>query len=106
MDFLPGNCADQINLLHSFIVGPVLLYTGYKLNTNQLLSNIEKLVLLVMGCVTVLYHGYKSVTAQQAGESIFQNYDYQINMLHFLFIGPLIGWCGYKLYAGRNVTDL
>jgi NhaP-type Na+/H+ or K+/H+ antiporter len=71
-----------------------------------MLSNVEKLVLLLMGCAIIAFHGWKTFSAQQSGKSILDDYDYQINGLHFLFIGPLIAWCGYKLYGGRNVTDL
>lgn len=96
----------QINLLHSLLIGPFLVWTGYKLNTNQSLSGLEKLVMLIIGMSVIVFHGWKAVQHQLAGDSILSNYGFQINMLHFLFIGPLIAWVGYKLYKDKSPTDL
>lgn len=107
MNFLSGmDYGKQINLLHSLAIGPLLVWTGYKLSSDKSLSNIEKMALLLAGLGVIMYHGYKIMKHLQAGDSVMSNYGYQVNALHFLFIGPLIAWAGYKLQYGKRVTDL
>ena len=107
MNMLSGmDYGKQINLLHSLVIGPFLVWVGYKLSSNQTVSNIEKMALLVSGLGVILYHGYKIMKHLQSGHSILSNYWYQVNALHFLFIGPLLAWAGYKLQNGKRVTDL
>ena len=96
----------QINLLHSLVAGPLLAWTGYRLSVDKSVSSIEKMVLLVAGIGIILFHGYKAMQHQKDGDSILVNYGYQVNALHFFFIGPLVAWIGYKLTNGKNVTDL
>lgn len=96
----------QINLLHSLFLGPLLAWTGYKLNIDKSLSTIEKTGLLVAGLAAISYHGYKSFKHQQSDSSIIQNYGFKVNLLHLFFIGPLVAWTGYKLTKGKRVTDL
>lgn len=106
MNLIPTDYSHQINLLHSFVVGPLLTYTGYKLNTQKPISNIEKTILLITGIVVIGYHGYRALNKQQEGASITQDYNFQVNLLHLFFIGPLVAWTGYKLTKGKKVTDL
>ena len=106
MNFLPTEYSHQINMLHSFLIGPLLAYTGYKLNTGKPLKNIEKLILLVAGLTVIGYHGFKAIRKQQQGIKITQDYGFQVNLVHLFFIGPLVGWTGYKLTKGKKVTDL
>ena len=106
MNYLPSDYGLQINLLHSLFVGPLLMWTGYKLNTGTSLSNIEKLIMLVTGLAVLVYHGIKAFKKQQANLNIMKNYGFQVNILHLFFIGPLVAWSGWKLYRGKRVTDL
>lgn len=112
MNFLSSNYANyanygsQINLLHSLFVGPLLVWTGYKLNTGTSLRNIEKIILLITGVSVLGYHGLKAFKKQQEGASVTEDYGFQVNMLHLFFIGPLVTWTAWKLYKGKRVTDL
>lgn len=111
MDSLPLQLSSldyryQINLLHSLFVGPLLVWTGYKLNTSKSLNSVEKLVLLLTGLSVIIFHGASAFRKQQAGTSVLQDYAFQVNVLHLFFIGPLVAWAGWKLYKGKRVTDL
>lgn len=106
MNLLPTDYHHQINLLHSLFVGPLLVWTGYKLNASKSLNTFEKLLLLITGVSVLAFHGMKAVQKQSAGLSITEDYSFQINALHLFFIGPLVAWTGWKLYKGKRVTDL
>ena len=106
MNFLPSDYGTQINLLHSVLIGPLLAWTGYKLNTGKLLGNIEILALFVAGISVMGYHGIQSYNKQSNGLSVTQDYGFKINLMHLFFIGPLLAWTGWKLYKNKNVTDL
>jgi uncharacterized membrane protein len=95
-----------VNLLHILVVAPLLIWIGYKLNSNIDVNNIEKLLILLIGLGVIGFHGYKTITKQLNGESISNNYKYQINVLHFLFIGPVVAWVAYKLHNNKTPTDL
>lgn len=106
MNFLQTDYSHQINIFHSLLAGPLLAWTGYKLNTEKSLSSLEKSLLLITGVSVIGFHGYKAIQKQRDGESIIQNYSFQVNLLHLFFIGPLVAWTGYKLTKSKRVTDL
>ena len=106
MNFLPSDYGAQINLLHSVVIGPLLVWTGYKLNTGKDISGFEKLALLISGLAVIGYHGLQAYKKQSEGLSVTQDYGFQINLSHLFFIGPLIAWTGWKLHKNKNVTDL
>lgn len=50
------NYGQIIYLIHILLVGPLLIYIGYyKQNTHKTVFD----VILIIGIVVVLYHGYK-----------------------------------------------
>lgn len=104
------NESKYVNLLHILVVAPLLIWIGYKLNTNIdihiNINNIEKTLILLIGLGVIGFHGYKTITKQLNGESISNNYKYQINVLHFLFIGPVVAWVAFKLHNNKTPTDL
>jgi hypothetical protein len=100
------NYTNQVNILHSYIIGPVLIWTSYKMYNSASLNDLEKLLLLITGVIVVLYNGWRSVNEQLSGSSITLDSEFQMDLLHFLFIGPVIAWTGYKLYTNRMPTDL
>lgn len=95
-----------VNLLHVFLVAPLLIWIGYKLNSDLEITNLEKKVMLMIGLGVIAFHGFKTITKQLKGESISNNYKYQVNVLHFLFIGPVVAWVAYKLNNNKTPTDL
>lgn len=88
-----------INLFHVAIVAPLLLWAGYY-------STRVEIPLMIFGLGAIAYHGWKTVNKQLEGKCITEDYKYQINVLHFLFVGPLVAWTGYKMYNGKTPTDL
>jgi len=104
--YLPSDRGTQVNLLHSLYVGPLLMYTGFKLNNNEIPVNISKWALLITGIIVIFYHGLQAYRKQSDGASITENYGFQVNLLHFFFIGPLVAWTGWKLHQNKTVTDL
>jgi hypothetical protein len=107
MDFLSNmDYGKQINLLHSLAIGPLLVWTGYQLSSGKSVANVLRLALLIGGVGAILFHGYKSMQHQKEGHSLMTTYGYQVNALHFFFIGPLVAWVGYKLHQGKRVTEL
>lgn len=101
-----------INVLHSIILGPMLLWTGWKLLKGQSLPSTYKNLLSIIGTIVVAYHSirayqkYKDRNEQLSMTEMLSEYDLQVNLAHLLFIGPLIAWVGYKLSNGRAVTQL
>lgn len=100
------NHSIQLNLFHALFVAPLILLVSYKLNANKEVGSIEKMLFMILGLAVISYHGWKAINRQLNGESIANSYGFQINVMHALFIGPVIGWCGYKLYNGKMPTDL
>lgn len=96
--------SSQVNLFHSLFVGPLLVWTGYKLSNTMELHTLEKIVLLLTGIAVIVYHGYQAWQKQHS--SVTQDYGFQVNLAHLFFIGPLIAWTGWKSYKGKTVTDL
>ena len=57
------NYGQMIYLIHILLVGPLLIYIGYfKQNTHKTVFDI----LLIIGIVVVLYHGYKLTKISKA----------------------------------------
>jgi hypothetical protein len=76
-----------IHLFHILLVGPLFIYVGIKRET------IPKLMfpfLLVLGAFITLYHIYLAYNKLKQGQSAWVNY------IHFLIIGPLLVYIGYK----------
>lgn len=95
----------KINLLHTLVVAPFLLWIGYKLNSGKTLVYKEKVILMMLGVSVLLFHGYQTI--QKQGETdILKDKFFQGNLVHLFFIGPVVAWSGYKLIKGKRVTDL
>lgn len=77
-----------IALFHILGVVPLFLYVGIQRAATQ---DAVYTTLLVLGCIVTAYHGYKAFIRFQAGSPYLW-----VNMIHFLYIGPLIAYIGYK----------
>ena len=107
MDFVQQFLTQRnIHMFHALFAGPLLAYTGYQLNAGKTLDATHKLALLVVGILATCYHSMKSYQKWQAGASWKDDYHFQVNLAHALFIGPLVAWVGYKLQNGRRATQL
>ena len=104
-----------INVIHAFLLGPVLLYTGWTLLKDSTLNSTIKDLLPFVGAVIIAYHSirayqkyteYQERFGQVSLQEMFAEYGFQVNLAHLLFIGPLIAWVGFKLSNGRSVTQL
>lgn len=102
-----------INVVHAVLLGPMLLYTGWNLFQDTSLPSALKESLPYIGALVIAYHSirtyqtYTEASGHGVGFSeMLGDYGFQVNLAHLLFIGPLIGWVGYKLSNGRAVTQL
>ena len=80
-----------LHLLHILILGPFLLYVG-------LGYPISASVVAAVGCVVILYQGYKVTAHYLAKESIW------VNLFHVLVVGPAL--LGYGLTEERVWREL
>jgi len=79
--------AIYIHLFHILIVGGLFLYVGI---TKSSMPNFMYLVLLTLGIVIILYHGYKIYKKIIEGKNPWVNY------IHFFLVGPLLIFIGLK----------
>lgn len=76
-----------VHLFHILIVGGLFLYVGItKLNIPEFMYPI----LVILGIIIILYHGFKIYKKLTAGMNPWVNY------IHLFIIGPLL------LYIGLN----
>lgn len=76
-----------VHLFHILIVGSLFLYVGIS-RTN--IPNFMYSVLLVLGIIIILYHGFKVYKKLNEGLNPWVNY------IHIFIIGPLL------IYIGLN----
>jgi lipoprotein signal peptidase len=76
-----------VHLFHIIIVGGLFLYVGI---TRDKISPYMYPILLVLGIVIILYHGYKTYNYIKADKS------YWVNLIHILLVGPLLVYIGYN----------
>lgn len=76
-----------ISLFHIFAVVPLFLYVALSRSDTP---NAIYTTLLVLGIIVTLYHAYKAVLRIRSGSSAVW-----INLIHALFIGPLMIYIGY-----------
>lgn len=74
-----------IHLFHILIVGVLFLYVGIS-NTN--LPNFMYIVLIILGIIIILYHGFKIYKKFIDGKNPWVNY------IHIFLIGPLLVFIG------------
>ncbi len=77
-----------LSLFHIFAVVPLLLYVA--INRADTARPVYG-VLLVLGAIVTLYHGYKAWNRFVAGSSALW-----ISALHFVYVGPLLMYIGYR----------
>jgi lipoprotein signal peptidase len=76
-----------VHLFHIWIVGGLFLYVGIR---REKIPSYMYPILLVLGGVIILYHLYKAYRYIQQGKP------YWVNLIHILFIGPLLLCIGYQ----------
>jgi len=76
-----------IHLFHILIIGSLFLYVGI---TKTNIPNFMYFVIITLGIIIILYHGFKIYKKLKDG------YNPWINYIHFFIIGPLL------LYIGMN----
>jgi len=76
-----------IHLFHILLVGPLFLYVGIKRDT---LWPYMFPFLLGLGAFITVYHMYLAYNKYKQGISAWVNY------IHFLIIGPLLVYIGYR----------
>ena len=76
-----------IHLFHILMVGGLFLYVGI---TRTNIPNFMYSVLLILGIIIILYHGFKVYKKLKEGSNPWINY------IHIFIVGPLL------LYIGIN----
>jgi hypothetical protein len=76
-----------VHLFHILIVGSLFLYVGIA-RTN--IPNFMYSVLLILGTIIILYHGFKVYKKLKEGLNPWVNY------IHIFIVGPLL------IYIGLN----
>ena len=77
-----------ISLFHLLFVVPFFLYVGLQRSATQ---EIIYTVLLTLGVIITLYHGYKSWVRYTAGSPYLY-----VNLIHAVLLGPLLIYMGVK----------
>jgi hypothetical protein len=77
-----------INLFHILAVVPFLMWVGISRNT---LPVWVYYVLIALGAILILYHGYKAWSRIMKGSSYAW-----VNLIHALWVGPLLLYIGVK----------
>jgi len=80
-----------INLFHILLVVPFLIWVGISRGN---LPNEVFTALLILGILLIIYQGYKAY-----GRYLSQSSNLWINLIHVLWIGPLL------LYIGMQKRD-
>lgn len=76
-----------IGVLHVAFIVPFLLWIGFN---RAATPDWVYSVLVGMGLLVLIYHGYKAVGRWFAKSPVFW-----VNAIHVLFIAPLLIWIGY-----------
>ena len=75
-------------ILHVAAIAPFLLWVGF---SRAATPEWAYQVLFGMGLLIALYHGYKAV-----GRYIAKSPVIWVNLIHVLFVAPLLLWIGYN----------
>ena len=85
------NYTLTISLFHLIVVVPTLLYVGFKgKDAGQNAYNL----LLLLGILLAIFHTYRALTVKSP----------DINIMHLLFIAPLILYIGYMQQNSLEYT--
>ncbi len=76
-----------VHLFHIILVGGLFLYVGIKRNVT---SNFIFKLLIILGVVILLYHGFKAYS------KVKQNKNPWVNLFHIIIVAPLIIYIGYN----------
>ena len=88
-----------LGLFHIFAVVPLFLYVA--LSRANTVTPVYGL-LLALGVVILLYHGYKAWKRFLAGSSMIW-----VNLIHMLVVAPLLIYIGYReKYTPRYAYEL
>ena len=74
-----------VHLFHILIIGGLFLYVGILKTT---MPSFMYIVLIILGVVIILYHGFKIYKKLMEGKTLWVNY------IHFFYIGPLLIFIG------------
>jgi hypothetical protein len=75
-------------ILHVAVIVPFLLWVGF---SRAATPEWAYQVLFALGLLVGLYHGYKAV-----GRYIAKSPVIWVNLIHVLFVAPLLLWIGYN----------
>lgn len=76
-----------VQLFHILIVGSLFLYVGIK---SKNIPSFMYPILLGLGIIIILYHGYKTYI------KVKDNKNPWVNLFHIFFVGPLLIYIGYN----------
>jgi len=76
-----------IHLFHIIFVGGLFLYIGIK---QKDMPNFMYNLILGVGVVILLYHGYKGFSKIAKGKNAW------VNLFHILIVAPLLIYIGYE----------
>lgn len=76
-----------VSIFHILLVVPLFLYVAFM---RAATSEGVYWTLFSVGLIVLLYHGYKSAVRYAIGSSYLW-----VNLIHFLFIAPLLIYIGY-----------
>jgi len=74
-----------VHLFHILIIGGLFLYVGISKTT---MPSFMYIVLIILGIVIILYHGFKIYKKLIEGKNPWVSY------IHFFYIGPLLIFIG------------
>ena len=77
-----------VSLFHLLLIVPFFLYVGLQRSATP---QIVYTVLLTLGVILTLYHGYKAWIRYSASSPYLY-----VNLIHFLYLGPLLIYMGVK----------
>ena len=75
-----------VHLFHILVVGSLFLYIGIKKTE---IPDYMYNILLVLGCIIIIYHIYKAYKRILSDKSAWVNY------IHIFLVGPLLAFIGW-----------
>lgn len=91
-----------INLLHIFLIAPVLIYISYNGYTDKPVQPIWYVILFLIGVYAFIYHFYETLD----DENPEINRHNIANFLHMIIFAPLVIYVAYYGYIGQTVNKI
>ena len=91
-----------INLLHIFLIAPVLIYISYNGYTDKQVQPIWYVILFLIGVYAFIYHFFE--TLDDSSPEI--NRHNIANFLHMIIFAPLVIYVAYYGYIGQSVNKI